>query len=66
MLRFFNKHFQITFQKSCTSLYYYIRLYRQILYMALLAWKNITAVYAHRCALELFCQFPTPYPLPPM
>ena len=39
---------------------------KSLFYMALLAWKNITAVYAHRCALELFCQFPTPYPFPPM
>ena len=25
---------------------------KSLFYMALLAWKNITAVYAHRCALE--------------
>lgn len=39
---------------------------KSLFYMALLAWKNITAVYAHRCALELFYQFLTLYALPPM
>lgn len=63
ILRFFNKHFQITFQKSCTSLYYYIRLYRQIL--VLHGFTGMEKYYSCLCSQMCFrIILSIPYTLP--